>query len=145
MKIEVRAPQIEEEWKTYFSIRYEELRKPWNQPLGSEKTANEGECQHFALFVNNTMAGVLRMDVVDETTNQLRFMAISKQFQGQQLGQYLMKCAEDEAIKQGKKSLILHAREKAISFYERCGYSFFQKSYLLFDSIQHVEMHKALK
>ena len=115
MKIEVRSPQIEEEWKTYFSIRYEELRKPWNQPLGSEKTSNEDECQHFALFVNNTMAGVLRLDIVDETTNQLRFMAISKQFQGQQLGQYLMKCAEDQAIKQGKKkSYFTRQRESHI-------------------------------
>ena len=37
MKITVIEPQTQEEFKQYYSLRYEILRKPWRQPKGSER------------------------------------------------------------------------------------------------------------
>jgi len=145
MKIEVKTPQTTQEWAAYFNIRYVELRQPWNQPLGSEKTDNEELSHHFALFCDDKMVGVLRMDeLLDNTTAQFRFMAILGDYQGKKLGDYLMNAAEEKAKSLNKNLIILHAREKAVSFYERLGFTVHEKSYLLFDAIQHFEMRKKL-
>ncbi len=143
--IEIRSPQNEQEWENYYEIRYKELREPWQQPRGSEKDSSDAQATHFALFVNGEMAGVLRMDSTeDPAINQFRFMAISNCFQGKKLGYKLLHTAEKEAIKRNKSKIILQAREKAISFYQRGGYKIVKKSHLLFGEIQHFMMEKEL-
>lgn len=44
----------------------------------------------------------------------------------------------------GATIMALQTREKAISFYERNGYSLKEKTHLLFGSIQHYKMEKRL-
>jgi predicted GNAT family N-acyltransferase len=145
MKIEIRSPQTPQEWNIYFSIRYEELRKPWNQALGTEKTEDETSHQHFALFLEQKMVGVLRMDDFDATTAQLRFMAILQTYQGEKLGEKLIQYAEKTALQKGKKTIVLQAREKAQGFYKKLGYATIKKTHLLFGEIQHFEMRKELQ
>lgn len=143
--IEIRSPQDEQEWENYYEIRYKELREPWQQPRGSEKDPSDAQASHFALFINGEMAGVLRMDTTeDPAVNQFRFMAISHRFKGKKLGNILLQSAEKEAIKKNKSKIILQAREKAVSFYQRGGYKLVEKSHLLFGEIQHFMMEKEL-
>ncbi len=145
MKIEIRTPQSQEEWDRYYEIRYNELRKPWGQPVGSEKDDKESNAIHYSLYVDDIMAGVLRMDLLAESNiSQLRFMAIEKEFQGKSLGDLLMTHAHTHAKSMGITEIILHAREKAISFYKRNGYEVIEKSHLLFDDIQHFKMKKLI-
>lgn len=145
MKIDIRTPQTQEEWDRYYEIRYNELRKPWGQPVGSEKDDKEKDAFHYALYVDNKMAGVLRMDLISgSNTSQLRFMAIDKNYQGKSLGNLLMEHANKHAKSLGVTEIILHAREKAVSFYERQGYKIMEKSHLLFDDIQHFKMNKSI-
>jgi len=145
MKIEIQTPQNQEEWNRYYEIRYNELRKPWGQPVGSEKDNKEDGAIHYSLFVDGMMAGVLRMDLYpDGKTAQLRFMAIDKKFQRKSLGDLLMIHAQKQAKLMGISEIILHAREKAISFYERQGYILNEKSHLLFNDIQHFKMSKLI-
>lgn len=145
MKIEIKSPQTQEEWDRYYEIRYNELRKPWGQPVGSERDDKENEAIHYALFADDSMVGVLRMDILENSDIvQLRFMAIDKSHQGKAFGDKLMIHAENQAKKIGKSEIVLHAREKAISFYERQGYKLQEKTHLLFDDIQHFKMCKQI-
>ncbi len=141
----VRSPETVSEWEQYYELRYDVLRKPWNQPLGSEKDKDEATSQHFALFdEEGAVMGVCRLQLNTPEEAQVRYMAISPKIQGQHKGNLLMQAAEQAARQQGAKKVILHARDNAVRFYERNGYTITATSYLLFDSIQHYLMEKAL-
>jgi predicted GNAT family N-acyltransferase len=143
MKIEIRTPKTQEEWEAYYLVRYNELRKPWGQPPGSEKDDKEHLGTHHALFVDNQLVGVLRVDETEtKGVVQFRFMAISNAFQGNKLGEQLMTYAEKLVRESGNQQVILHAREVALKFYEKLGYSTVKKSHLLYDAIQHYLMKK---
>ncbi|MNE68752.1 hypothetical protein D3C80_1644300 [compost metagenome] len=51
---------------------------------------------------------------------------------------------ENEAAALGYEKLVLHARDYALPFYEKLGYTLVGPSYKLFDVLQHFEMFKIL-
>ena len=60
MKITVIEPQTPEEFKQYYSLRYEILRKPWGQPKGSERDEGEEASIHRMIIdkkTGNVLAG----------------------------------------------------------------------------------------
>ena len=61
MNFEIITPKTQFEIEIYYKIRFEELRKPWNQPLGSEKDAIEDQCVHRMLKMNDNFIGVARL------------------------------------------------------------------------------------
>ena len=140
--MEIRSPQTEQEWKDYYALRYEVLRKPWNQVLGSERDNLEEISQHFAAFNEGKLWGVGRLDRVDEGTFQIRFMATHKDVRGMGVGRLLMVKMEQEAWDLGASKIVLHAREIALPFYEKLGYELIKPSHLLFGEIQHHFMQK---
>lgn len=141
----IRSPQNAAEWDTYYALRYQILRAPWKQAPGSEKTPDENRHQHFAYFdENNQIIGVLRLDCTTDHKGQIRFMAIALPAQNQGIGRALMLHAEERAKKMDLSQILLHARESALGFYEKLGYSYMEKSHLLFNEIQHHLMTKAL-
>ena len=71
-------------------------------------------------------------------------MAVADNYQGQGLGSKIVTALEDIALDKGVSRIILQARENAVKFYERNGYEIIEKSYLLFDEIQHWLMKKEL-
>ena len=121
------------------------LRKPWNQPLGSEKDAHEETSIHImACDEKNTVLGVCRLQLNSSTEAQLRFMGVKENTQGLGIGKKLISYAEQKAKQQGVTKLILQAREIAVEFYKKCGYSIVEKSFLMWDEIQHSLMDKKL-
>jgi N-acetylglutamate synthase-like GNAT family acetyltransferase len=142
---QVRSPLSPEELRDYFHLRWHVLRKPWGQPEGSEKDDKEEECFQLAVFSadNKPLAcGRLQLNSKDEA--QIRFMAVHPQFQKKGLGRMIMQGLEEQAVKSGAKSVILQARENALDFYKSCGYQVKEKTFLLYDSIQHYLMDKQL-
>ncbi|MBK7854585.1 MAG: GNAT family N-acetyltransferase [Bacteroidetes bacterium] len=138
-------PQTETEFQNYFDLRYRILRQPWNQPRGTERDVNENERHHFILVNHkDEIAGVCCLQKNSETEMQLRYMAIDNAYSGKQLGNYLMMAAEEKAIALSMKTVFLQARENAVNFYKRNGYHIIEKTFLLFDSIQHFSMVKKL-
>jgi GNAT superfamily N-acetyltransferase len=137
-------PSNDEEWDQYFRIRYEVLRKPWNEPEGSERDAEEDCSWHFAVKSGLELTGVCRLQRLADGTGQVRYMAVKYEHQGKGIGALLLDAAEQKGKKEGMHKIILHARENAVPFYENQGYRIVEKSYLLFDSIQHFLMHKDL-
>jgi GNAT superfamily N-acetyltransferase len=145
MNSEIRTPKTPQEWAKYYTVRYKELRKPWGQPVGSERDDKEDQALHYALFSANDLVGVLRVDQTDTPdTVQFRFMAVTKDHQGKGFGELLMTHAENEARSTGTKKVILHAREVALNFYKKLGYETIEQSHLLFGEIQHFLMKKDL-
>jgi len=143
--IEIRSPKTKEEWDKYYQLRWEILRKPWNQPLGSEKDSIEDTSFHFmAINEKNEVLGVCRLQKNSETEGQIRFMAVAEKAQGKGIGKLLVKAAEDKSKELGIKTITLQARENAVAFYKSCNYTVIKKTFLLFNSIQHYLMSKNL-
>lgn len=143
--MDIRTPQNSREWAQYYDLRYHVLRAPWQQPLGSERNEMDALALHFACFEQDRICGVVRLDTYEnETQAQVRFMAVDPDFQGQGIGKKLMREAEQKARQLGYKTMMLHARENALHFYESLNYKITAQSYLLFDAIQHYRMEKNL-
>jgi N-acetylglutamate synthase-like GNAT family acetyltransferase len=141
----IRSPQTPREWEQYYQLRYDILRAPWGQPVGSEQTADEKAHQHFSFFDNsNQILGVGRLDSVDAQTTQIRFMAVAEQQQGKGIGRALMEEMENVSKEMGIQKIVLHAREVALPFYRQLGYQLDAPSHLLFGEIQHFLMHKLI-
>jgi N-acetylglutamate synthase-like GNAT family acetyltransferase len=143
--IRIIEPQTQKEFEAYYLLRYEVLRKPWNQPVGSEKDANEETSIHImAVDENNTVLGVCRVQLNSPSEAQLRFMAVKENTQGLGIGKKLIEYAEKKAQQNDASEMILQAREIAIEFYKKCGYTIAEKSFLMWDLIQHYLMKKKL-
>ncbi len=138
----IRTPNTQEEWDEYYTLRYQVLRAPWNQPIGSERNEGDEIAQHFAFFEEGKIIGVGRLDYMSATIAQVRFMAVAETSQGKGIGKKLMQHMEKIAIETGRTELILHAREIALPFYKNLGYTITEKSHLLFGEIQHYLMRK---
>jgi predicted GNAT family N-acyltransferase len=141
----IRSPQTPEEFSNYYQLRWEILRKPWNQPEGSEKDSMEFESIHLmAIDESGLTVGVCRVQMNDPVTAQVRFMAVRENAQGKGTGKQLMAHAEHRARTEGAQQLVLEARENAVPFYQSVGYRITQKTHLLFGEIQHYRMEKNL-
>lgn len=144
-KIQIIEPQSPQEFEAYYLVRYNTLRKPWNQPTGSEKDNQEAESIHaMAVNENNEVLGVCRLQYNSATEAQLRFMGVVDEAQGLGIGRLLIDYMEQKAKKHGTTTMILQARANAVDFYKKCGYSVKEKTFLLWDLIQHYLMTKEL-
>lgn len=142
--IEVKKPETEKEWEVYYDLRYRILREPLGKERGSERTDDDENGVHFALHENNALIAVARLDHVDERVCQARFVAVESHLQGKGYGRKIMTALENQAIGLGYRKLILHARDYALPFYEKLGYTLVGPSYKLFDILQHFKMFKDL-
>ena len=143
--VTISEPQTQEEFGAYFLLRYNVLRKPWNQPIGSEKDDKENEAIHaMAMDSAKTVVGVCRMQYNTTELAQLRYMAVLPEYQRGRIGYKLVAYLETIAKTNGIKKMQLHTRENAYPFYIKCGYKLVEKSYLLWGEIQHYLMEKQL-
>lgn len=142
--IEVKKPASEQDWDAYYDLRYRILREPLGKERGSERNEGDETGIHFTLVENTVFIAVARLDSVDETVCQARFVAVEAHLQGKGYGRKIMTALENEARNLGYRKLILHARDYALPFYERLGYTLVGPSYKLFDVLQHFEMFKIL-
>jgi N-acetylglutamate synthase-like GNAT family acetyltransferase len=138
-------PKTPDDFEKYFTLRWEVLRKPWKAPRGSEKAEDDDAAFHALLLHEGLAIGVCRLNLNSQTEGQIRYMAIHPAHQGQGLGLRLLSYHEHLARQMGLRTLMLHAREKAVSFYQRAGYRVIEKSHVLFGEIQHYKMEKDLQ
>jgi predicted GNAT family N-acyltransferase len=143
-KLVVSEPSTPRDFESYYALRYEVLRKPWNQPLGSEKDNDENTSVHAFVKENERVLAVGRLQFTDEHTSQVRFMAVSPDQQGRGLGRKVLEYLEKKSLAAGRTKVILHARENALEFYKNCSYHVVQKSHLLWGQVQHWLMEKEL-
>ena len=142
--LEIKSPQTDSDWKAYYALRFNVLREPWNQPLGSEVLADEDQAIHAIAIDDNEVVGVARMHESAEKQGQVRCVAIATAAQGKGIGKAIMAYLEEKAKQKGWTEIVLEARENAVPFYEAIGYTIVAESYLLFGEIQHYRMQKSL-
>jgi len=141
MKIRIEKP---ENWDEYYGLRWLVLRKPWRQPKGSEKDDMEKKSVHRAAFIGNKMVGVARLHFNGIKEAQIRYMAVHPDYRRMGIGSRLLEELEKIARKKKAEYIILNARENAVNFYLKNGYSIIGKSYVLYGTIQHYKMIKLL-
>lgn len=145
--MEIRAPQSEQEWESYFQLRWQILRAPWNQEKGSEQDKLEFDKTTFhamSIDQNKIVYGVARLHLLPENTAQIRYMAVSEQHRGMGIGNQLMYYLEGIAQQKSVTKIILQARQNALNFYLKQNYNVVQKSFVMYNEVQHYLMEKHL-
>ena len=138
-------PYAPEHWDSYYNLRFTVLRKPWKQTLGSERADDDHSALHGALFDEHGEAlAVARINRISDHQAQIRFMAVHPSYQGKGLGKAVLKFVENLGIKNypGITQFCLQARENAVPFYLNNNYRIQEKTFLLFNEIQHYLMIK---
>jgi thioesterase domain-containing protein len=142
---ECRSPKNEKEFTAYYQLRWQLLRQPWQQALGSEKDELEAQSYHRVVVdEQQNVVGVGRLHKSSQYCGHVRYMAIDSNFQGKGLGQMLMNELEHTAARLGVTNIELNARENAIEFYQKLGYKNNGFSHLLYGKIKHDKMSKVL-
>jgi N-acetylglutamate synthase-like GNAT family acetyltransferase len=143
--MKVTRPQTPSEWEAYYDLRWRVLRAPWNQPKGSEKDDMESSSYHCMVVDDDgEVAGTGRLQMNSPELAQIRYMAVDLNLHGKGIGKKIMNALEEEARSRGAKSVFLQAREIAVPFYLSCGYEIIEKTFLLYNTIQHYSMKKNL-
>src|SRR6267378_3342451 len=140
-----RSPSSPGEWDAYFDLRWRILRRPWNQPRGSERDPLEDSAIHL-LATDDTGRALAcgRLHLNSPTEAQVRYMAVDDSVQGQGYGSAILAGLEAEAKRFGALRIVLNARDNAIKFYEKHGYATTGGADTLFESVRHVRMAKTL-
>jgi predicted GNAT family N-acyltransferase len=143
--MKIIEPVTIKQFDQYYDLRWKILRAPWNQPRGSERVSDDETSTHLmALDDNNALIGVGRLHFNSIREAQIRFMAIDLPEQRKGVGTRLLQALEARAIEHGASSIKLDARETAMGFYRKQGYSPQGPGHTLFNSIAHVKMAKEL-
>ena len=145
IQFKIISPKTQKEFEEYFYFRWFNLRKDFNQKLGSEKDELENETVHRMIIdKNNIIIGVGRIQILNQNQSQVRYFAIKETFRKIGLGKYLMRDLEKIAIHNNSNYIILNARQSVIDFYKKLGYKIVKKTNLLFGKIQHYQMAKKI-
>jgi predicted GNAT family N-acyltransferase len=73
-------------------------------------------------YMEGQLVGCCILTRIDEATVQLRQMAVAGAYQKKGLGRVILLFAEKTAAEKGYKTVMLHARDNVIRFYQQCGY-----------------------
>ncbi|GAA5216278.1 bifunctional GNAT family N-acetyltransferase/hotdog fold thioesterase [Corallincola platygyrae] len=138
-------PDSEKDWDTYYHFRWKVMRMPFQLPEGSEKDEFDPYAHHRMLVDEEGQpraVGRLYQSSADE--GQLRHMAVDPDYRGQGLGSEMIAALEALARELGMKRIVLNARQQAIPFYEKQGYSGVGEGPTHFGKIHHQQMLKEL-
>lgn len=142
--IEIKTPIFTADWEVYYDLRYRVLREPLGKERGSEQDPGDLTGIHFALYENEIIRAIARLDRITDTICQVRFVAVESSIQNKGYGRKIMEAVEQRGKENAYKRIILHARDYALPFYQKLGYVLVGPSYKLFGSLQHFEMYKDL-
>ena len=118
--------QIDHGSKAYqqmVQLRLEILRKPLGLSFTREELDNEKNDILIAAFDEDKILGCSILTKIDDRHIRLRQMAVQKNLQGKGIGESIISFAEIIARDKGYKILTMHARDTAIGFYEKFGYT----------------------
>jgi ribosomal protein S18 acetylase RimI-like enzyme len=140
----VKFAQTPDEHIAAYEVRWEILRKPWNQPKGSETDDMENTAYTIIATENGITCATGRLQASGEHSGQIRYMAVSPNLQSKGLGKKVLLALEAKAVELGMRNIVLNARENAVNFYLRNGYRITGDAETLFGVIRHLRMEKKL-
>ena len=104
-------------------LRDSVLRKPLGLQFSVEELDAEKDSHHIACYLGGRLVGCLVLLPSAGGDVQMRQLAVVAEFQGKGIGTALVEYSEGLAQGLGYRRMILHARETAVPFYEKRGYS----------------------
>jgi len=146
MKLVIESPSKNIDFESYYYLRWKILRKPLGGSFSSCIDQYEFNSSH-AMCKNkdDKIIGVGRIHNMDDTIQQIRYMAVHKEYRRMQVGNKILYFLEESAKKNKKKYIVLYARESALNFYINNNYKVYEKAHLLYGTVQHYLMKKRLK
>jgi len=141
----VKIASTNQQLNSILKLRYEVLRKPWSQTIDS--ATDQLEHKSINAFIQNNKGVYIACGRLQENENkigQIRFMAVDQNYQGKGLGKLIITSLEEKAKELKLNKIQLQARENAVSFYKNNGYVMIEKTFLLWDQIQHFLMEKQI-
>ncbi|HPH85665.1 MAG TPA: GNAT family N-acetyltransferase [Ferruginibacter sp.] len=110
------------EYQQMIQLRSQILRQPLGLSFSPEELEKEKNDILIAAFDDDDMLGCCMLCPVDNNTLRLRQMAVNNNLQGKGIGASIMSFAENIARDKGYRTMMMHARDSAIGFYEKFGY-----------------------
>ena len=111
------------EYQQMVKLRMEILRKPLGLSFTKEELEKEKDDILIAAFDEDEILGCCILTRIDDRDIRLRQMAVQKNLQGKGIGESIISFAEIIACDKGYKILTMHARDTAIGFYEKFGFT----------------------
>ena len=109
-------------WATV-DLRDSILRKPFGLHFQPQELAAEKDAHHIACYRGDRVVGCLVLRPFTCGDVRMTQVAVVTELQGQGIGTALVEYAEALARKSGYRRMVLHARDTAVPFYEKLGYS----------------------
>jgi len=110
------------EYEQMVQLRHLILRQPLGLSFSKEELEKEKDNILIGAFDEEEMLGCCMLTKIDDSTLQVRQMAVNNNLQGKGIGASIMSFAENLSRDKGYKKLIMHARNTAIGFYEKFGF-----------------------
>lgn len=104
-------------------LRNDVLRIPLGLTFSIDEKHLEKDCFLIGAFEEDIIVGCCLLSKIDNTTLQLRQMAINNEFQRKGIGYIIVQYAEKIAKENNYTTIIMHARSTAISFYKKLDYA----------------------
>ena len=133
-----------------YPVRHEVLRKGKPIETCQFKGDDDENTVHFGLFLEDKLVGIISTfkenNILFPELNQvqIRGMAVLEAFQGKGFGAELVKAAENHCINFNANLIWFNARENAVSFYKKLGYTSIGDSFLIPDVGIHFAMYKKI-
>lgn len=119
----LRAPKDDAEFDAYYQFRWEMLRKPFNQPLGSEKDGYDLTAYHqMVVDDKNRILAIGRLYINADNEGAIRFLAVNPVMQGKGLGKLILMALESIARQESVKRIVSSVREEAVPFFSKIGF-----------------------
>ncbi len=112
-----------EAYQQMVELRREVLRRPLGLDFTPEQLEAEAADTIVAGLENDKVIACCLLTPQEDKTLQLRQMAVDSSLQSKGMGREIVHFAENWARNNGYQSMMLHARDIAIGFYEKCGYT----------------------
>lgn len=127
------------------NLRNDILRIPLGLQFKVNDLQEEWCMDHLACFdETNKMIACLVLSQLPDLQVKMRQVAVSEECQGIGIGRFLVAYSEKFASRKGFKKMVLNARDTAIPFYEKNGYSKVGSSFTEV-GIKHYKMVKTLQ
>lgn len=146
-----RSGEVELEEVTFGGKRYREAltlrERVLRAPLGVQWTEAEIQAEpadrHFVVLDDGQLVACVVVKDLGDGRVKVRQMAVEPERQGEGIGRRLLLGVEETLAAEGRREVVLHAREVARGFYQRLGYAESGESFLEV-GIPHRMMVKAL-
>lgn len=122
--IKIISPVTREDFKAYYDLRFKVLRETWGLQKGTEKDDYEPISKHFMAVDDESrqVIGVVKLMEKEPGVGWFSHMAVAPKSQHKGIGKMLISFIEDEARREGFKTLGCMARLNTTEFFEKAGF-----------------------